>query len=620
MATPTSKNISYTSRDFNTLRQSLIDYSKTYYPSTYNDFSPSSPGTMFIEMAAYVGDILNFYLDNQFQENFIQYARQSSNLYTLAYMLGYKPKVVSPATVELTLYQQVPATTSGSVQVPDFSYAMKLGSGATIGTSTNSDITFIIEDEVDFAYSSSSSPTEVQVYQLTGTQPSRYLLTKKALAFSATVKTKTVAVNSTQDFFTTTITDSNILGIQSIVDSNNNVYYEVDYLAQDMVLQSIQNTNTNDPNFSIDSQNVPFLLKLIQADRRFVTRFLNRTTLQIQFGSGTNNNEDEIITPNPDNVGLGLPFEQDKLTTAFSPTNFIFTDSYGTAPTAGTSLTVKYLTGGGVGSNVNTGVLNTLNSGNLTFQNTNLNSTLANTIFNTFAVDNLQAATGGGDGDTPEAIKQNSMAQFASQLRTVTKDDYIVRALSLPSRYGQIAKVLATPQLASQATSTEKITALDLYVLSYTRAKNLVTSPTALKNNLKTYLSQYRMINDTVNIKDGFVINIGVNFDIVLDSNNNSAAVIASCITYLQSYFQIDKWEFGQPINLKEITQGLDDVPGVQSVEKVEVVNLAGGNYSQYGYDINAATVNNMVYPSLDPSIFEVKFPNLDFKGRVVNI
>ena len=620
MATPTSKNINYTSRDFNTLRQSLIEYSKTYYPTTYNDFSPSSPGTMFIEMAAYVGDILNFYLDNQFQENFVQYARQSSNLFTLAYMLGYKPKVVSPATVELTLYQQVPATTSGGVTVPDFSYAMKLDSGATIGTSTNSNITFIIEDEVDFSYSSSSSPTEVQVYQLTGTQPSRYLLTKKALAFSATAKTKTVAVNATEDFFTTNITDSNILGVQSIIDSNDNVYYEVDYLAQDMVFQSIKNTNTNDPNFYTDAQDVPYLLKLIQADRRFVTRFLNRNTLQVQFGSGTNNNEDEIITPNPDNVGLGLPFEQDKLTTAFSPTNFIFTDSYGTAPTAGSTLTIRYLVGGGVGSNVNTGFLNTLNSGNLTFQNTNLNSTLANTIFATFAVDNLEAATGGGDGDTPDTIRMNSMAQFASQLRTVTKDDYIVRSLSLPSRYGQIAKVLATPQLASQSTSTEKVTSLDLYVLSYTRAKNLSTAPTALKNNLKTYLSQYRMINDTVNIKDGFIINVGVNFDVILEPNYNSSAVISNCIVYLQSYFQIDNWEFGQPINIKEIIQGLDDVPGVQSVEKVEVVNKAGGNYSQYGYDIGAATVNNMIYPSIDPSIFEVKFPNLDFKGRVVSI
>ena len=615
-----TKNIKYLNKDFNTLNQQLVEYAKTYYPNTYTDFTPSSPGMMFMEMASYIGDVLSFYLDNQIQENFLQFARQESNLYNLAYMMGYKPKVTTVSSVRVDFYQQVPAIFSASVAIPDFSYALKLNENAQVGSTLQSISPFLVNTDVDFSFSSSSDPTDVTVYSVSGNNPEYFLLKKTRNAVSSTITSTTFTFGTPQQFQTVEISDSNIVGILDVTDSDGNVWYEVDYLAQDVVFDKIRNTNTNDPNFSDDSSDAPYLLKLKQADRRFATRFLSPTTLQLQFGSGVVSNNDETIVPNPDNVGIGLPFEQNKLTTAFSPANFIFTDSYGISP-SNTTLTVRYLTGGGVGSNIQANLINQLQSGQFRFVSPNLNPTTAQYVFDSIQINNPVAADGGSNGDSPEEIRQNSIAQYSSQLRTVTQDDYVVRALSLPSQYGSIAKVFATPKLVNNTIPEEKIAALDLYCLSYDRFKHLQSPSLTLKNNLKTYLSQYRMINDAVSIKNAYIVNIGVNFEIVVLPNYNSNEVILACINTLKSYFNIDKWQINQPIIFRDVYILLDQIEGVQTVKKVYFNNLSGASlgYSEFGYDLEGATIDGVLYPSIDPSIFEVKYPNTDIKGRVVS-
>ena len=616
-----NKNISYLNKDFASFKQQLIDFARTYYPNTATDFSPASPGTMFIEMASYVGDVLSFYLDNQVQENFLQYARQTQNLYSLAYMLGYKPKVSSAATVDITFYQQVPATVSGSVTIPDFSYTLKYPANTRIQSKGGTSVQFLVGDEVDFSFSSSLDPTQVRVYQVNSTtgQPTKYLLSKTRKAISATVGTTTSTFGSIPEPFTTIdLSVNNFLGILDIFDSQGNEWYEVDYLAQDAVFDSIRNTNINDPNFSSDSSDTPYLLRLKQADRRFVTRLSGTNGVQLQFGSGVVANNDETIVPNPDNVGMGLPFEKDKLTTAFSPTNFIFTDSYGIAP-SNTTLTIRYLTGGGVGANVQSNTITTLLT-LPTFNNVNLDPATAQDIFDNIAINNLEAASGGGSGDTTEEIRQNSMAQFASQLRTVTEQDYIVRALSMPSKYGSLAKVFLTQRLASEASNSEMIASVDLYCLAFDNQRTLKTPSTALKNNLKTYLSQYRTIGDAVDIKNAYVVNIAVDFDIIVLPNYNSSEVVLQCLSTIKNFFNIDNWQINQPIILRDIYVLLDQVRGVQSVKNITITNKAGASdgYSAFGYDIEGATINGVIYPSIDPSIFEVKYPNSDIIGRVV--
>ena len=614
----TKKDIKYINKDFTELRASLVDYAKTYFPTTYNDFTPTSPGTMFIEMAAYVGDVLSFYLDNQFQENFLQYARQTNNLFELAYMFGYKPTVTQVANTAISFYQQLPAKLSGSVYIPDYDYALFIPTNTTIGSTLTGIPNFLVEDPVDFTVSSSQDPTEVTVYATSGGNPTYFLLKKDRKAISATISTTSFNFGAPVQFSTVTINSPQIISILDIVDSNGNTWYEVDYLGQEMVYKPLKNTNPNDPNYYYDQGNAPYLLKLEKEQRRFATKFINSGSLQIQFGAGTSNDVDESITPNPNNVGIGLPFEQTKLTTAYSPSNFLFTKTYGIAP-SNTTLTVRYLTGGGVTSNVAANTLNKINS-TPTFLNSNLNTTTANSIYASLACTNLIGADGGGDGDTVEEIRQNAMANFASQLRNVTQDDYLVRALSMPGKYGVVAKAYIEPSKRVSMSAGESNSVLDLYVLSYNADKTLRTASTALKQNIITYLSQYRMIGDAVNIRDGFIINIGVNFEIIVLPDYNNNDVLIKCIEALKTYFAIDNWSINQPIVLRDLYILLDKIAGVQTVKNISISNLVGENigYSPYAYDISAATSANVIYPSLDPSIFEVKYPNQDIQGKVV--
>ena len=613
------RDIRYIDRDFNSLRSSLIQYSKTYFPNTFNDFTETSTGMLFMEMAAYVGDVLSFYLDNQIQETFIQKARQTTNLYALAYSLGYVPKVTTTATTMISFYQQLPAILSGSVYVPDYDYSLIIPENTQVTSNVNPTQKFIIEDAIDFSASSSLDPTDVSVYQISGINPTYFLLKKDRKAISATINTEIFAFTNSVKFDTRTIRAANIIGVLDCTDTNGNEWYEVPNLAQENVFNSIRNTNTNDPNYSVDTE-VPYILELKTVQRRFATRFMDSGSLQLQFGAGSTRSTTEEIIPNPDNVGLGLPFEKNKLTTAFSPVNFVFTNTYGIAP-YNTSLSVRYLTGGGAAANVEAGSLTQVDDSNIVFINPNLsNSTLADQIFNSVAANNVLAADGGMDGDTVEEIRQNSLGNFQNQLRTVTTQDYLVRALSMPSNLGVIAKAHAEPQKIGDYQAGELPTVLDLYILSYNINRKLRTASALLKRNLQTYLSEYRMINDSINIKDAYIINIGVNFDIIVAPNFNNSETITKCIDSLTRYFEIDKWQINEPIILKDLYILLDKVQGVQTVKFVEVVNLTGSSlgYSDFAYDVDGATVNEVVYPSIDPMVFELKFPNQDILGRVV--
>ena len=608
------RNISYLNRDFGDIRAKLIEFSETYFPNTYNDFSPASPGMMFMEQAAYVSDVMSFYLDNQISETFTTLAKQTNNLYELAFMFGYKPKATGAAQADIEIFQQIPALASGD---PDFSYTINVAANTTIPSNVSPTISFLLQDQCDFSKSSSLDPTEISIYSVAGATPTNYLLKKTRKAISANIKTTSFSFGSPQQFPTVNISDSNIIGILDIIDSDGNTYSEVDYLGQEMVFNSIKNTNPNDPNNVVNAGEVPYLLQLKKVQRRFTTRFTSETNLQIQFGAGNPADTDELITPNPNNVGIGLPFEQNKLTTAYSPTNFLFTNTYGIAPSS-TTLTVRYLTGGGVGANVPSGDLTSINKSTIAFNNTNLNSTTANYIFGTIVSNNPLAADGGKSGDTDEIIRQNTLMQIAAQQRTVTLSDYMIRALSMPSDFGIVSKVyIEKPTLDNQVSTAET---LCMYVLSQNSLGQFSTATDTLKKNLRTYLSQFKMIGDSIEIKDAYIINIAIDFEIVVLPNFNNNDVILSCIESLQEYFNKDKWQLNEPILIRDLFVRLDQVAGIQTVKNIFISNKAGvaQGYSQYAYDIEGATQNQVIYPSLDPSIFEIKYLNDDIKGRVV--
>jgi hypothetical protein len=335
-----------------------------------------------------------------------------------------------------------------------------------------------------------------------------------------------------------------------------------------------------------------------------------------------------------------------------------------------TSLTINYLVGGGISSNVNQGDLVSIRRIDfeedlLSFNDNNeLNAYTA--AKSTVAVENLEAAVGGRGAESIEEIRQNALAMFGSQNRAVTKQDYMVRALSMPERYGSVGKVYVSPDgeidnnspasilsspkniaefvglvdglkdkskqeiqkelvkyLTQKKTAIAEVNnpfAINMYVLGYDNNKKLTQINQAVKQNLKTYLGEYRMMTDAVNIIDGFIVNIGVDFEIICYSNYNKREVVANCLTEIQNYFNIDNWTFNKPINISEIELILANVEGVMSVPSVKIHNLCGGdgNYSPNRYNIDDATKGKIVYPSLDPCIFEVKYPNKDIKGRAL--
>jgi hypothetical protein len=617
---PNEIDIKYLNKDFSSFKADLIDYAKAYYPIVYNDFSQASPGSMFIEMASYVGDVMSFYLDNQLQETFLQYAKQKNNLYTLAYMLGYRPKVSSAAIVNLDVYQQVPSLTNGTDTFPDFSYAMTIQQGMQVLSAVNNSVSFYAPQKVDFTTSSSYDPTTVEVYTIDGSGiPTSYLLKKTTQALSGQSKTTAFSFSSPQRFSTVTIQDSSIISILNAIDSNGNTWYEVPYLAQDYILKPVQNTALNYPSLYQYSNQVPYMIQKIQVPRRFVSRFRTDGSLEIEFGAGMNSVADTAVIPNPNSVSVGLTGGGlSQLSSSFDPTNFVTTQTYGLAP-KNTTITFNYLVGGGASSNVLSNQLTQLGSytvsGNTNFQNT-------------IAVNNLDPAAGGGDGDTVEELRFNIANEFPTQLRAVTQQDYLSRTLSMPGQYGKVSKAYVTKDDATfnnymQSDISQKDQILvSLYLLGLNNSNQLADPSPALLQNIQTYLADYRMMTDSINIKPGYIINIACNFDIVIRPNYTSQDVIARCIMQMQDFFNIDNWQINQPIILGDIYTTLDKVEGVQTVKDVRIVNKTGEalGYSRYSYDISAGSLNNVIYPSLDPSIFEIKYPNTDIQGRVVTM
>jgi len=600
------KNISYLNKDFGSFKAELQQYAKTYFPTTYNDFTEATPGNMFIEMASYVGDVMSFYLDTQVQENFLLYAKEKENLYAQAYVMGYRPKASYASNTIVDIQQLVPSITNAGITTPDYTTYGVIIPENTILTSTTTGTKFITTQQVDFTDTGS---TEISFID------SNYFLLKKSVpAISAEIVETTINVGSNQKFATTTITDTNILQILNVTGSDGNQWYEVPYLAQSSIFKSLAN-----PSYNTDQ--VPYLLQLQNTPRRFVSRILSDNTLQMEFGAGLSSNKtDTQIIPTPDNIQAGVVPGISLLTNNYNEAGTFFTQEYGLVPNG--DLTVKYLVGGGIESNVPANDLTVIDTTGVTFPGGGgaLNATVLQSIVSS----NPNPSSGGRNGDTVDEIRQNALYAYSTQLRAVTKDDYIVRAMSMPSDYGTVAKAYISqdlnqnPQQTVATLQQNNPLALDLYVLSYNNDKQIVTGSLTLKNNLVTYLNQYRMVTDAINIKDAYYINIGLNFDIITLSGYSNKDVITNCITVLKDHFNIDKWQINQPITLSDITSKLLQVKGVQSVVKLEIINKQGGDYSQYGYDIAGATKNGNIYPSLDPAIFEVRFPDIDIQGRVV--
>ena len=643
------KTVNYLNKDFNDFRANLVEFAKQYFPNTYNDFNEASPGMMFIEMAAYVGDVLSYYIDSQFKESLLAYAEEKQNVYNIAQSFGYKPKTTSAAAVTLNVFQTVPALNDKA----DYRYALNIKAGALIQAASNG-TTFRTSEDCNFKSTDLSNQIETTIFETNSGSPTKFLLKKQVRAQSGEISTEFFNFGNAEKYSQIKLSNSDVIEILSCTDSDGNKWYEVDSLARDTIFEEMENSITNDPVSAIDGQTAPYILKLKKTSRRFTTLIDQDDKVVIRFGAGISDNPDEEVIPNPTSVGSSLPGSPSYLTDAFDPSNFLKTKTFGLAP-SNTTLTIKYTSGGGLDDNVNSEDVTDISDITYEINDSLLSAALVQDSKDSVGFTNPEPAKGGSAGETVRQVRENALAYFQAQSRVVTKEDYIVRAYSLPAKFGSISKVhfvqddqlnksaavgelertitendIGSTVLSLQAGRIPNPLAMNMYTLGYDSGKKLTTLSDSVKRNLKTYISQFRMVTDAINIKDAYVINVAVNFAILTKAGFNKQDVLLRCVNVVQDFFNIDRWQIGQPIVVSDIAYEISLVDGVATIvppvennptnlpivieNKYSVAEGYSGNF----FDINTALKEGVVYPSLDPSIFEVKFPNSDIKGKVL--
>ena len=631
------KDVSLVGRDFGDIRQNLIDFTKTYFPQTFNDFNESSPGMMMLELSSYVGDVLSYYTDVQLRESILEQAQEKKNIFAISQAYGYKPKLNVPATTTLSMFQLVPAIGSGPNVRPDFRYALTIKEGAKVTAESDSSVEFTTNQKVRFNFSSSFDPTEISVYQVDDSTnlPVKYLLKKFVRATSGKEKEQEFEFGAPKIYDKIKISDEDgLIDIIGVSDDDGEEWTKVEYLGQDTVFEESPNTSEYSLRYSAFSNETPALLKLKRVPKRYVTRITDDGEIQIQFGAGISSNADEELLPNPDNVGSALYNASGNLNQGLDPSNFLYSRTYGIAP-ANQTLTVRYRVGKGVDDNVVAGDLKGLANVTIETSEIGLDGQLFSEAKNSLAVTNEQPAVGGKFEEELEEVRENAKAYFSAQNRSVTKEDYLVRAYAMPPQFGSVAKAFVAPDFQiktplddSQDTNEpyENQLAINFYCLGYNSNNKMAIVNDATKFNLRNYLSYYRILTDAINIKNAYIVNIGIDFEIVVKPNSNSNDVLLKCIQKLRDYFKIEKRSINQPILLSDLYVMLDEVDGVQSVVRpnsdneggLQISNKFNGNYSPRRYDVKGATRNGVVYPPKDPSIFEVKYPDQDIRGRVV--
>jgi len=631
-------NVQYTSKDFSTIKSDLIEYTKSYFPDTYKDFNETSPGMMLIELSSYVGDVLSYYIDYNYKENLLATATEKRNIRRLSEFLGYKTPNKTPSVVKLKVTTTISAdSTTGE---PVYGEApSSIDSGLQIASNIDSEILFETTGEIDFTSSGSGDPMVSDPTLDSNGEASSYTLTRYARAVSGKTKTKIFNITTPTKFLELDLNEDNVIEILSCTDGSGQTWHEVDYLAQDKILKQTHYTNDTtrasaydqgDTSDDISPIPVPYVAQYIKSTKKFTTKFdEDSQTYKVQFGNGLFR-----FSNSGSNVD---PVEQAGVT--INGTNLADVPSaigvvVGNNPNLGetpsnTSLTFIYRVGGGASSNIQSGELTTVN-------NTPAGVSIT--------VTNDEPGVGGTEGQTVEEIRNNAGSFFASQMRCVTKEDYTSRILSLPQKFGSIAKCYV-----------ERLDggALLASTLSYNQNKQLVQTPDLVLQNIGTYINQYRMINDQIGfgftlndiLFSGYKINFGVHFIVNYDRRSNPTEVKLKVIDVIKDFFRVEKMQFRQSINISDLQYNILGLEGVIGIKELKLFQDGTDKYAsgrklyyykgdgevigtdinygfKYNFD-NADTgtnekIHSLIRPSVTPAVFELRNPNQDIYGKVV--
>ena len=596
----------YLARDFDSFRSELLRYARTYFPDRIKDFSEVSFGGLLLDMAAMVGDSMSFYLDHQFNELNWATAIESKNVQRHIRNAGVKMHGAAPAVVDVSFFIEVPSEVHGMEYRPQYE-ALPVILSETVVLSKEG-VTFTLVDDVDFGDVDriGNLLAEVTVSSVNSDgSPSAYILEAKGLCISGAVTSQAFRIpNVHKAFRKLTLSKESVTSIISIRDGTGNIYYEVESLAQDTVFKSI-------PNFDEDSEEVNNNLEVIPAPYRFVKLYDQRLRLtSLRFGGGNAESLDDDIIPDPSELSLPLYGKKTFGRFSIDPNALLDSHTLGIAP-LNTTLTVMFRHGGGIRHNVSAGTIRTVGTLRMEFSG-RPSKDVADGVRASIDVNNRLAASGGSQAPTLDSLRAQIPAARQMQSRVVSKQDLLARLYTMPSNFGRIyrAGIRANPNnpLASQ-----------LFIICQDKTKKLTIAPDTLKKNLMTYLNEFRLISDAMDVLDASVINVAIDFDIVTNPDANKNMVIQGVILALKDLFKIDNFQIDQPLVLADIVNVIINTTGVIALTDLEIINVQGQIedriYSDISFNVDASTVRGMIIGS-PGSIFELKYPDYDIVGN----
>jgi len=604
MAIKENVSINYTSRDFASIKEDLVEYTKKYYPNTFKDFNEASFGSLMLDTVAYVGDILSFYLDYQANESFLDTSIELDNIIRHGRELGYKHERFSTAQGTVSFYILVPANANG-IGV-DSNYIPMLKKGSTFnGTNGN---TYILNEDIDF--SGETMDIVAAQFDEDSSAVTKYAIKAEGQVIAGEIVMDFVDIEAYQPFYRTNLAGGDrVLEILSVTDSNGHEWFEVDFLSQDMVIVPIPNKNA-------DKATTPAILKLLSVPRRFVVeKEAGRTFLQFGYGSESELTSENASLKDPSELALKVHGKNHITDEAFDPTNLLSSDKFGISP-SNTTLQVVYRIASTEDSNAATETVTIVGEPLLEFpavlEGANLNAGTLSDVVGSLEVNNESPITGDVSFPTLEEVKQRIRSTFPTQNRAVTLEDYQNLIYRMPPAFGAIKKCHIIPDVDSFKRN------LNVYVLSENVAGNLMTANNTLKTNIKTWLNQYKMINDTIDILDGHVINIGIEFEIVSHVASNKFETLEIASDVLKEFYADKVFSIGENLFITDIYSILNRVRGVADTTNVKIIKKSGPEYSQVHYDIDYFTSPDGRYIAMpENGVFEIKFPNVNIKGTI---
>lgn len=610
-ALKTVRQRNYLARDFDGFRRVLLDYARQYYPDRIQDFSEASMGGLFLDMAAYVGDNLSFYLDHLYGELNYDTVTESKNIEQIIKNAGLQIVGASPSIVNVDVYIEVPLANGEQKVNPSLLPTIVANTVVQSDNGTRftliDDVNFWQQNPVTGEIEQSSDVEETNGRRIGGVIASK-ILKKTGVFISGVQTTDTFQVGAFEPFRTVTLSFPDVSNIISVTDAKGNIYYEVENLTHDVVYKNTLNTSERDSVLVKDS------LKVIPAPYRYVKQTsIDQRTVTLLFGGGTADSLDDDAIPDPSEFAIPLRYTQTFSRRAVNPQRLLETSTLGIGP-SDTTVSVTYRYGGGLSHNVSVGSIRTINFIEVEFpKNPSLEQ--QQLIKNGIEVYNTEAASGGEDAPTVDEILALVPALRSAQERIVTKEDLLARVYTMPSNFGRVFR-------ASVSNNPNNPLASRLHIISRNPSGVLIPSPDSLKMNLKRYLNSYRMISDAIDILDAEIINLEIFFQVVADPSYNKTTLIKNIITSLQSQMNSKNFHINQPIVKSDIVGTIYSHQGVIGIESVTIKNLFGvvnnRAYSETVFDVLANTRNQIIYPP-EGGIFEVRFPDINIIGKAVS-